>query len=105
MLRRGTSEAALTRLGENVLCLRLLGHDRLGAIKFSLGPRIGPGNARIGPRTAAILAWLSVSRGALKALNWQILSVFGLQMGTPGPPAPREVLQESQGRASKKFRV
>ena len=37
MLRRGTSAAALKRLGGNVLCLRLLGHDRLGATKLSRG--------------------------------------------------------------------
>ena len=69
MLRLGTSAAALKQLGENVLCLRLLGHDRLGAIKFSLGARIGPGSARIGPRTAAIgLAFCEavVSERALK---------------------------------------
>ena len=46
----GTSAAALKRLGENVLCLRLLRHDRLGATNFGLGAagndsRIGPGNA------------------------------------------------------------
>ena len=48
-LRRGTSAAALKRLSENVLCLRLLGHDRPGATNFGLGAagndtRIGPGN-------------------------------------------------------------
>ena len=59
MLRQGTSAAAVKRLGENVLCLRLLGHDRLGAIKFSLGARIGPGNARIGPQLALLSVRLS----------------------------------------------
>ena len=37
LLCRGTSAAALKRLGENVLCLRLLRHDRLGATNFGLG--------------------------------------------------------------------
>ena len=50
-----------------MLCLRLLGHDRLEATNFGLGAagndtRSGPGNARIGPRTAAIgLAFCVVS--------------------------------------------
>ena len=81
MLRRGTSAAALKRLGENVLCLRLLGHDRLGATKFSLGARIGPGSARIGPRTAAIgLAFCEavVSERALK------LKFLNVSRRTPG---------------------
>ena len=30
----------------------------------------------------------------LKVLKWSILSVFWLQKGTPGLPAPRRVLQE-----------
>ena len=70
MLRRGTSAAALKRLSENVLCLRLLGHDRPGANKVSLGARIGPGNARIGPTTAAIgLAFCEAARREVLCLR------------------------------------
>ena len=79
LLCRGTSAAALNRLGENVLCLRLLGHDRLEATNFGLGAagndtRIGPRNARFGPKQAtgvgaADLIGSRTSRGLGKPLG------------------------------------
>ena len=75
LLCRGTSAAALKRLG-----LRLLGHDHLGATNFGLGAagndtRIGPGNARIGSKNA-----LGAREGALERVlksERPISSVFG----------------------------
>ena len=113
LLCRGTSAAAVKRLGEKVLCLRLLGHDRLGATNFGLGAagndtRIGPGNARIGPKTIVSVreqrlvgaADLIGSRGRpLKGLSETAdFERFWLQKGTPGPPAPGGVLQEGPGK-------
>ena len=65
LLCRGTSAAALKRLGENVLCLRLLGHDRPGELvrldcvgtadligsrtSGGFGPLEGPADPRKGP--------------------------------------------------------
>ena len=59
MLRRGTPAAALKRRGENVLCLRLLGHSRLGATKFSLEPELVRETSESVPEQPQ-LVWLSV---------------------------------------------
>ena len=96
---RGTSAAALTA-GENVLCLRLLGHNPLGAINIGLGtlemtPELVR-NARFGPRPAAI--GLGVGQSDFER--------FLAAEGYPRPASPQGGAPGgSQGRASKNPRV
>ena len=95
----------------------MLCYHPLAATNIGLGTPELVRNARFGPRPAAIglgvgqsdLRGSRTSGGLWKRLGGgprearktlkgpksrQILIVFWLQMGTPGPPAPREVLQE-----------